>query len=990
MTTRATLSDIRNNLTLSKSNISNNVIGESQETSQSGQQLGSAQTLRVQLDESSASGLQIPIQASTKEKIGVKPYQQKQLEDSKSGSPNRKTFKKDHSNTHTASDTYNEVQIVIEKSMPDFKPLLNQEEPGRLAPSQKQHHSDSKSKQSKARLSSLDSTKPGRPIQLTPIQSQDTALQQPPQINLSINSVIQDFKRFQGSQQHPGTILNIITSEDDPVVYTEFDILCNNLIQVLSNLETSIEDVTAWKNDFLKQSVPSDVKLELTLLFSKLYRSKSDFHQPFFDLVKAVKMYSRPWGDKRNALLKLQTEHQQHHHVLDIVIRKLENMHIQMNRTKVHHRLALWERLMSKLIMHQESEQLSLINDENGQIINRIGTTSANLESNSNTLHENSHGRQFSPQSNICLTKSKQDRQFLITEEAHAKEIALLKLKSTIQLYATNEPEWLIHVRTLLKRFKLHLKKTFPGLKNILSQILKRPFPVPGPSMNYISTKTGTIMFKQPSFPRPRSYSCNDFKLLHMHYQNIDDMIDNVTTTDAMCDMLMDDADGKKTPDQSRQKSIKSTLFGTAKKNLRCNSLNTLIDLGKRAHLRKPFTRNRLNHSNHSSQNDVDENEFDYESEDEISEASAHSANYSDLDKKYFQRFRDEDIQNIVNTFMDNHSTYTSHTVENNALGSGKQTKVDVFQNLDADKEFFSMQEVIELTLLHAQQMHIMQSEYNERINHMTLQLDQAQKDQEDLNTEWEKRYMTIQEQLQKMALYYTNQARSGVPSNSGENVHTPQTKQFNTDMIRNLITTPAKRDCISFRRNTMPEDYDDSSELRLDQLQARLEHRKLVSLAKRTQSIKSKVRELPARRLPRFTSTPMAMGFMERLYWFTEMSLKKRAESKLKVTEMEKAANEQKLAYLQRMDRNDIESTNGMLTETNGLLAEFMPMPGTVTGSKQHRDIWADQGILSPWGGRFKIQTSKQLGGKKINVLNLFDVAMNIPVESLPKNNGK
>ena len=87
MTTRATLSDIRNNLTLSKSNISNNVIGESQETSQSGQQLGSAQTLRVQLDESSASGLQIPIQASTKEKIGVKPYQQKQLEDSKSGSP---------------------------------------------------------------------------------------------------------------------------------------------------------------------------------------------------------------------------------------------------------------------------------------------------------------------------------------------------------------------------------------------------------------------------------------------------------------------------------------------------------------------------------------------------------------------------------------------------------------------------------------------------------------------------------------------------------------------------------------------------------------------------------------------------------------------------------------------------------------------------------------------------------------------------------------
>eukprot|EP00842_Homolaphlyctis_polyrhiza_P001577 jgi/Hompol1/241/HPOL_000390-RA len=129
-------------------------------------------------------------------------------------------------------------------------------------------------------------------------------------IKFNIETTLEDFRLFQSSMRHPGIVLNLIPKDDDDLVYTEFDDLSNELLIVLGELESSFEELTNWKDDFLKQSVPSAVKLELTLLFAKVYRSKSDLHQPFFDLIKAVRLYSRPWREKRHALQELQSEYQ--------------------------------------------------------------------------------------------------------------------------------------------------------------------------------------------------------------------------------------------------------------------------------------------------------------------------------------------------------------------------------------------------------------------------------------------------------------------------------------------------------------------------------------------------------------------------------------------------------------------------------------------------------------------------------------------------------
>jgi hypothetical protein len=89
---------------------------------------------------------------------------------------------------------------------------------------------------------------------------------------LTTESPVVEFREFHEDMAHPAMVLNLIADEDDREVYTEFDDICNEILTTLGEFESALEDMTIWKDDFLTQSVPSTVKLQLTLLFSKLFR----------------------------------------------------------------------------------------------------------------------------------------------------------------------------------------------------------------------------------------------------------------------------------------------------------------------------------------------------------------------------------------------------------------------------------------------------------------------------------------------------------------------------------------------------------------------------------------------------------------------------------------------------------------------------------------------------------------------------------------------
>jgi hypothetical protein len=93
-----------------------------------------------------------------------------------------------------------------------------------------------------------------------------------------------------------------------------------------------------------------------------------------------------------------------------------------------------------------------------------------------------------------------------------------------------------------------------------------------------------------------------------------------------------------------------------------------------------------------------------------------------------------------------------------------------------------------------------------------------------------------------------------------------------------------------------------------------------------------------------------------------------------------ERLENERKLAHLNLIQ----ESREDDQAFPSSIPAEFMPMPGTVPHpQKRDQAILAEQGIYNinqgmngPWGGRFKIASR----AKRLNVLNLFDISLNLP----------
>ncbi|RKO83035.1 hypothetical protein BDK51DRAFT_32153, partial [Blyttiomyces helicus] len=99
---------------------------------------------------------------------------------------------------------------------------------------------------------------------------------------------------------------------------------------------------------------------------------------------------------------------------------------------------------------------------------------------------------------------------------------------------------------------------------------------------------------------------------------------------------------------------------------------------------------------------------------------------------------------------------------------------------------------------------------------------------------------------------------------------------------------------------------------------------------------------------------------------------LQKRNAVREKFKRLEIDANEERLAQARLLDSASRRPSE-VSAEPSFLPAEFMPMPGTVPPHRL-KDVWAEQGINMPWGGRFTV-AQKDL--EDINILNLFDVAI-------------
>ncbi|KAJ3415368.1 hypothetical protein HDV05_005105 [Chytridiales sp. JEL 0842] len=779
-----------------------------------------------------------------------------------------------------------------------------------------------------------------------------------PKVNLTVDSPVKEFRQFHQNIPHPATVLNLVAQEDDREVYTEFDELCNEILSTLGDFEAALEEMTLWKDDFLTQTVPANVKLQLTLLFARLFRSKSEIHEPLFELLKQVRLYSRPWMNKQYALLELEKDYQRQGNVLDVAIKKLEQLQSQMSRMKSERRVVLWERLARKmldeLVNEPQRPESADIFDEDDLVVGRGQSARSKKSSRGASAH--SHSRALSGGSRNGDGEQHLGR----SRQATAEE----GIKAYI---AQDQPSWMAKAKTLVDKFVSILKRHHPKALPKLSHLHKRPFRPPL-NVKYLSSETKTLHLRTLAPPNmPQRWSLVDISKLDAEYRR-----------------------------QQQFSSMKSAIRNVEPRlqagkyaRLRCNSYNALHDF-RHCALVEPFGRKK-------TQGGASKDSFSVESlferskgnlgvdkpvarvnTGEEADSETDSIAEEDSDFEYFTNMDPIAMNETVGKMLDMRKADVDTTGEEEAA------------MLNSKKGYFSLQDVMELTLLHAQQMQILQAEYEDRIQDLESHANELRKQHADAQAEHEAALKQANDRAQRLAKEYMRNveeqqalanAAEGEDGDSSSDDDSRGEDDDGEKLKGEAVQTPSGK--VDSKGVSPKKKKKAGKRGKLDRKKYGKNKPPATRIAVRRQEHLLKK--------PVFTSEPFGMSFMERLRWFTEEKLKNKQALQDRFTAIEIAANEERLRQLRLIrnprgltadgaevldddDHDHDEQGGGVDTET--LRAIFVPHPGQVPPPKT-RDTWAEKGINLPWGGRFQASTPKEGSREGMNILNLFDVAL-------------
>jgi hypothetical protein len=672
--------------------------------------------------------------------------------------------------------------------------------------------------------------------------------------------------------EHPMDVLGLgPENEREPVPI--FDSICHDLVQNLSELEGCIEDLLRWKDDFTSQNIPGSVKLEISLLFSKLFRSKSDLHGPLFELVRQVMLYSRSWNVNREKLLALEKDYHEHYYVLDVAIRKIEALNNRISTNRTQHQLSLWERLANRILFHHAN------------VAKQGSATDPNTEVNS--VAPIVEKEQVSRNSTPAVAVKAVSRQSESPQPKRSKPepSAWDELRQNILESYLEEPEWRKTTRLRLRQFRKTLQQHFSGVTGIIQELIRRPLPSIAPKIEYLSQRSGTIRYHHKPFPKARALSIPDLSIFYKRNE----------TARAFQEWL-----------EAEEKAVEVDMYGVPLhqgdekppnpllKRVRSNSTSILFDLGTNVQLSSAFE---MNTEINGGRVPLDA-QSDTESEAE--------SNYTEKDERAFKALlKDKKIQENLTKFLQD------------------QTKEETARenNLDElEKETFDLQDVMELTLLHAQQLQVMKQTFEEQEKDWKIQLDQAlsKKDEE------------IEQLLQKID--DLNKEKEDILSQRVPIIAEPilEDSESIPRVTRNKSIVPDRFKSTSSLSIAKPSREPSMAQLgKIHPVPQKVKSSTSVKQSK-TDLSKQKQYVQNHKRAP-FESTPFKLGFFERLEWFTEMSQKYHQEQRNKALEKERRVNEQKLAHLKLLR----EATPMEEQLPQVIPAEFMPMPGSVPPSK-------------------------------------------------------
>nr|CAB3262585.1 uncharacterized protein LOC100180644 [Phallusia mammillata] len=129
----------------------------------------------------------------------------------------------------------------------------------------------------------------------------------------------------------------------------KFDCLCDGVMNCLSLVDTSFNELLELKDELLQHDLPPSLQVAITLSMGKMFRTITDLHTPIQELTRLVNIYSIPWEQRSEALKKLHTDYESKQRQLNIAIRRLQLIDAHTKRLDMEKRVMNWEKAFAKI-----------------------------------------------------------------------------------------------------------------------------------------------------------------------------------------------------------------------------------------------------------------------------------------------------------------------------------------------------------------------------------------------------------------------------------------------------------------------------------------------------------------------------------------------------------------------------------------------------------------------------------------------------------------
>ncbi|CAF0888724.1 unnamed protein product [Rotaria sordida] len=130
-----------------------------------------------------------------------------------------------------------------------------------------------------------------------------------------------------------------------------FRILCDNVQNCFFHMDNSMFELLGLKDKLLRQSIPLNVSLHITLVLSRFYRAYSQTQIPIYELIRLVQLYSESFDMKCIPFKRLYDSNEINKRLLKIAFQRLTSMENNTKKYEEQKSINNWEKMYIHLVL---------------------------------------------------------------------------------------------------------------------------------------------------------------------------------------------------------------------------------------------------------------------------------------------------------------------------------------------------------------------------------------------------------------------------------------------------------------------------------------------------------------------------------------------------------------------------------------------------------------------------------------------------------------